>query len=216
MILSAHTDSRTYEVLLQNNEREVRRWEEHPLFEYVKTTYFQTPERLYLFMKIMLFLSGATRKWLYERSKNAKDFHFQELFQGHFSEEENHEEELRADIQRIFGTVEDFSDLILAAVCDWFIERMEAGSDRERLLLSHLVAEQAASYFYKVLSPRIHLDTNHFKEHVEEDEGHGHMGVELLRGVFGEECMRLLQVQSEGWDQLHLFFNRTLGLLKEI
>ena len=209
------THSRAYEILVQNNERELDRWRTHPFFGYVQEPDFQVRERLYLFMRVMLFLSKSTRAWLQERLKSTKSSDFSRHFNDHFDEEQNHEEELREDIQEIFGRVEEIYDANLHEVGEWFIEKMQMASDREKLILGNLVTESAASYFYQVVSPNLSLPTKHFREHAAADAEHCKHGIELLQGVFGEECMQLLNLQSQGWEKLHKFFERTLELLTQ-
>ncbi|MEO3960393.1 hypothetical protein, partial [Chromobacterium piscinae] len=149
-------------------------------------------------------------KMVLMRAVTARQKGFDDLAWQHLYEELGHNQSLaksRDDLQTVF-------DPLLEATCSWFASKMEHIGEAEKVVLSHVVVEASATYFYKHVQPILaQTDVkDHFDVHSVVDEDHVEMGYAFLRTLSIEDGHSLFEIQHQGWAMLMAVMARIADL----
>ncbi|MBX9296629.1 cupin domain-containing protein [Chromobacterium piscinae] len=198
------------EQLLLKNEEYMERFDKHRLFAMVRNGLLSDAAAKRRFLDCFQVWSNYFQKMVLMRAVTARQKGFDDLAWQHLYEELGHNQSLaksRDDLQTVF-------DPLLEATCSWFASKMEHIGEAEKVVLSHVVVEASATYFYKHVQPILaQTDVkDHFDVHSVVDEDHVEMGYAFLRTLSIEDGHSLFEIQHQGWAMLMAVMARIADL----
>ena len=199
------------EELFRRNEEYMERFDKHRLFALVRNGLLSGAEAKTRFLDCFQVWSDYFQKMVLARAMTSQQRSFEELAWLHLFEELGHNRDLaksRVKLRSVF-------DPILEATCAWFPAKIERVGDAEKVVLSHVVVEASATFFYKHLRP-VMVETGvkeHFDSHSVADNGHVEMGYAFLRKLHLEDGRSLFEIQRQGWAMLMAVMGRIAELV---
>ncbi|OHX13848.1 hypothetical protein BI347_10230 [Chromobacterium sphagni] len=205
-----HGNDNVVEKLLRKNEEYMERFDKHRLFAMVRNGLLDDEGIRRRFLDCFQVWSNYFQKMVLTRAITSKQKGFEELAWLHLYEELGHNQDLaksRDDLQTIF-------DPLLEATCSWFASKMEHIGEAEKVVLSHVVVEASATFFYKHVQPALAQSEvkGHFDVHSVVDDGHVEMGYAFLRKLSIDDGSALFEVQHQGWAMLMAVMARIADL----
>jgi len=206
-----HAHGTVVEEMFRKNEEYMERFDKHRLFALVRGGLLNDPAARSRFLDCFQVWSNYFQKMVLARAVTSQQRNFEELAWLHLFEELGHNRDLansRADLQPVF-------DPVLEATCAWFAAKMERISEVEKVVLSHVVVEASATFFYKHVRPAMAAtDVNrHFDIHTTADDGHVEMGYSFLRKIHIEDGRAVFEIQRQGWAMLMAVMGRIADLV---
>ncbi|MFP5391877.1 MAG: cupin domain-containing protein, partial [Gammaproteobacteria bacterium] len=199
------------EQLFRKNEEYMERFDKHRLFALVRAGLLNNPESKKRFLDCFQVWSNHFQKMVLARVMTLQHPKFEELAWLHLSEELGHNRDLaknRDDLHPVF-------DPVLEAACAWFPWKTALISDADKVVLTHLVVEASATYFYKHIQPAMAASgtAEHFDTHKVDDDGHVEMGYAFLRQLDLQDPQQLFEIQRQGWAMLTTVMGRIADLV---
>ena len=198
------------EQLFLRNEAYMERFDKHRLFAMVRNGLLDDASAKRRFLDCFQVWSDYFQKMVLTRAVTARQKGFEDLAWQHLLEELGHNQSLaksRDDLQPVF-------DPLLEDTCSWFASRMEHIGEAEKVVLSHVVVEASATFFYKHVQPALASTAvqGHFELHSEVDNSHVAMGYDFLRTLSISDGHSLFEIQHQGWAMLMAVMARIADL----
>ena len=155
-------------------------------------------------------MSDYFQKIMFSRIAQCDDREFRKVYYEHFLEELGHDVELKTER----GESERLWDPVLEGIGAWFAQKSQSVDNADRIAMVQMVLEGAAHIFYETFAPtinRIHKG-EHFNKHVEADEGHESLGLDLLENLPPEYYARIADLVEKTWGMMTAFLDRVHDL----
>lgn len=186
--------------LLERNDRFAEHFCDHEVFDCIHQDLLQDPHTRARFLSGLSIWSAYFQRIMMARCAFTNPGPSADMFYQHLVEELGHDKDLEA----VSDGAQVGFDPALEGMCSWFVYQTLALDNAERIVMANLVLERAGREFYERYSTylgQFGID-KHFEEHVEHDEQHETMGLELLGGLTREQYARLEKIQEDSWKML--------------
>jgi hypothetical protein len=211
-------------MLQEENDRFLRKYERHRVFELAQSGWFDHSAARSRLLDCLKYWSDQFQRIVLTRAAYCESPKFRQLANTHLNEEFGHND--------TFGTGRaPVWDPVLEATSEWFVSKMLAMDNPEKIVVVHLVLEGAATVAYPRLSPimaqesslkhfRLHLqpqeDESHERDAPESiDEAHVRIGLEILDDLSLKDYARLKRVLHQAWDMFFTLFDRIAALCEQ-
>jgi quercetin dioxygenase-like cupin family protein len=203
--------------LLDYNERRVADFAKRPIFELLADGTLDDPSSRQAYLDALQIWVDGNQTLLFSRQASCVDKRYASIFLKHMHDEMGHDvmHKDRADP----GTPQaaaKMRDTVMEAITDWFAHQMYILDNAEKTAIIHLVIENASFVYHKHAKPVLgrYVNEHYFDVHVEADDGHAAMGVELLQNESPRTYARLRQIISEAWDMLDAMVDRVTEITR--
>jgi mannose-6-phosphate isomerase-like protein (cupin superfamily) len=188
--------------LLSRNRRYCEEHRANPIFNFVTSERIADPERRRRFLSCVQVWSNYFQKAVMGRTVFTDHPGYAALFRRHLDDEYGHDTGLAKDRGPEASTV---WDPVLEGISSWFITKMLSLDNLEKLVLVHLVLEDAGSTFHGVAGPAMAQfgETSYFALHSKDDDAHVRMALQALEGQEKSTYDHLMEIQRQGWDMLN-------------
>ena len=202
--------------LLAYNEERIREFEQRAIFELLADGTLADPARRKVYLDALQIWVDGNQSLLFSRQATCMDPTYSKMFMRHMQEEIGHDvlHKERADGAHAEGP--GMRDSIMEAVTNWFAYQMYVLDNAEKTAIIHLVIENASAVYHARAMPVLskYISQEYFDVHVEADDVHAAMGIELLRQESPRTYARLQQVVGEAWDMIGAMTDRLVELTR--
>jgi mannose-6-phosphate isomerase-like protein (cupin superfamily) len=209
-------DEHSLSSLLAYNEERVREFARRPIFELLADGTLADPARRKVYLDALQIWVDGNQALLFSRQATCMDPAYSKMFLRHMQEELGHDvlHKERADGAQAPDARP--TDSVLEAITNWFAYQMYVLDNAEKTAVIHLVIENASSVYHTRAMPVLskYISQEYFDVHVEADDEHAAMGVELLRNESPQTYARLRQVVGEAWDMIGAMTDRLVELTR--
>jgi quercetin dioxygenase-like cupin family protein len=203
--------SLTLDALLERNDTYLRQFALNPLFALARTGALDHGEPRNRFLDCFQVWSNSFQRMVQLRATISENPIYAKLAHAHALDERDH----NLDLATRRDAIRHVWDPTLEATCSWFLWKLFAIDEAERVVLMHLVIEASATVFYQQMQC-LHLSPDtapHGEVHVAADHDHVQMGVDRLRQHGTHDYQRLMLVQEQGWKMLNAMFRQIHALI---
>ena len=191
--------------LLQHNMDLCKAFELSPFFQLMEEGIFNDADKKSIFYQNLKIWSEKFQDILFARQCSTIDPKFKTLFTEHILEEIGHDKLLKGKTKW---------DPIIDSCGDWFMVKMLQSDNIEKLVITHMVLELCGDVFHtKALKFADQSDADDYLSlHAHLDEGHAHMGSELLGHINEKQFDGLCDLSERAWKILEILLNRVAEL----
>jgi quercetin dioxygenase-like cupin family protein len=206
----------TLGTLLAYNEKCLREFERRPIFELLADGTLDDANKRRVYLDALQIWVDGNQTLLFSRQATCMDPTYSKVFSRHMKEELGHDlmHKERADSEPPIEA--SMRDPIMEAVTNWFAYQMYVLDNAEKTAIIHLVIENASAVYHARAMPVLskYVNKEYFDVHVEADDEHAAMGVELLRHESPRVYARLQQIIGEAWDMVGAMTDRLVELTR--
>jgi mannose-6-phosphate isomerase-like protein (cupin superfamily) len=206
----------TLESLLAYNEERVQQFARGRVFELLTDGTLDDPCKRKLYLDALQIWVDGNQTLLFSRQATCLDPTYKDVFFRHMQEELGHDvlHKQRSEGER--ATESRMRDPVMEAVTNWFAYQMYVLDNSEKTAIIHLVIENASSVYHARAMPALskYISQEYFDVHVENDDEHAAMGIELLRHESPRSYARLQQIVGEAWDMIGMMTDRLVELTR--
>lgn len=206
----------TLDTLLAYNERRVREFTGRPIFELLADGTLADPARRKVYLDALQIWVDGNQSLLFSRQATCMDPAYSRTFLRHMQEELGHDVLHKARGEGEHAGDPRLRDPVMEAVTNWFAYQMYVLDNAEKTAIIHLVIENASAVYHARAMPVLsrYISQEYFDVHVEADDVHAAMGVELLRNESSATYARLQRVVGEAWDMIGAMTDRLVELTR--
>jgi len=207
-------EEHSLESLLAYNETRIREFGERRVFEMLENGTLEDARRRKVYLDALQIWVDGNQTLLFSRQATCADPTYEKVFFHHMQEEIGHDllHKNRAEGE---GHAESkMRDAVMEAITNWFAYQMYVLDNAEKAAIIHLVIENASVIYHTKAMPVLSKFVNkeYFDVHVEADDEHAAMGVELLRHESPGTYQRLQEIVGEAWDMIGAMTDRLVEL----
>jgi mannose-6-phosphate isomerase-like protein (cupin superfamily) len=204
------------EALLEYNEKRIKAFGQRPIFELLADGTLDNPVKRQAYLDALQIWVDGNQTLLFSRQATCVDPVYSAMFLKHMHDEMGHDvlHKERAD-EEAPGPL-PVRDAIMEAITNWFAYQMYVLDNAEKTAIIHLVIENGSHEYHKRAKPVLakYVSEHYFEVHVEADDGHAAMGLELLRNESPRTYARLKHVIGEAWDMVDAMVDRVAELTR--
>jgi quercetin dioxygenase-like cupin family protein len=208
----------TLDTLLTYNEKRVREFGQRPIFDLLADGTLADPVRRKVYLDALQIWVDGNQSLLFSRQATCADPTYSKVFLRHMQEELGHDvlHKQRGEGERA-GEAR-MRDAVLEAITNWFAYQMYVLDNAEKTAVIHLVIENASAVYHARAMPVLsrYISQEYFDVHVEADDVHAAMGIELLRSESSATYARLQQIVGEAWDMIGAMTDRLVELTRAV
>jgi len=209
-------EENSLEALLAYNQRRLAAFEKRPIFELLADGTLDDPVKRQAYLDSLQIWVDGNQTLLFSRQASCVDEAYAGTFLKHMHDEMGHDvmHKDRADSGQ--PQAPKVRDSIMEAITTWFTHQMYVLDNAEKAAIIHLVIENASFVYHKHAKPVLgkYVNEHYFEVHVEADDGHAALGVELLRNESPRTYARLRRVIAEAWDMVDAMTDRVVELTR--
>lgn len=190
---------------VQYNAKRTQLYLALPIFAAIKEGEFKDPVRMDRMLSFLKYWSIYFQKLIMLRFVTSSSNQYGEIAKQHLIEEFGHDSLIKNA---------PIDDPIIKSISTWFVHQMLCRSDLEKHIIIHSVLENAAHCFHDYCKKYLSgVSSSYFDIHVEHDESHSEMGLEMIIGNYAENKATIIYTLDEAWDMFELLFKRAYELI---
>ena len=207
-----HVDS--LESLHALNQYYRAKFQKSNIFQLLKEDTLRNSAGLSRFLSCLQVMSNYFQKIMFSRVANCDDEEFRKVYYEHFLEEIGHDIALKKERDN----KEPIWDPVLEGCASWFVNKNNSLDNTGSIVLVQMALEGGAHIFYESFEDLMKevRGSAHFTKHVEADEGHENLGLDLLENLNSKEYQKLAKILVQTWEMLICFLDRTYSISKAI
>ncbi len=213
---TSEKNCRAVENLLSENNAYLERFKQHPLFQKLLNFKKLSAKQQEIFLTFKELFAAEFQTIVYTRRAMTHDELHKKMSAQHLKEEIGHDEMISAQLSPERTIMRD---PIIDAISTWFIHKMIVLDNIEKMALMHLVLETSGDFFYPWAYQQGIFSGNsvecYIKLHVEADEKHSAIDIELLKDHSPSTYQRLHTVIERGWVMMEEMLHRVLFLINK-
>lgn len=196
--------------LLNSNQQRLEQAKQHRFFHMLSDGSLNHNEKRHIYMDNLEIWTIRNQMLLFARQATCVNKKYEAIFLQHLSEEIGHEAlyDARKSAQK------GLQDAVIEAIAAWFILQMFVRDNIEKVVLIHLVIENASDYYHELARPILMTDqAEAYYEAHKVDSVHAQMGVDMLKGESATTYQHLMPLVNKGWDMMQAMFDRIVYLV---
>jgi quercetin dioxygenase-like cupin family protein len=204
--------------LLAYNDKRLSEFAKRPIFDLLADGTLDDPQLRQAYLDALQIWVDGNQTLLFSRQASCVEARYASVFLKHMHDEMGHDvmHKDRADPASIEVEVEKMRDPVMEALTNWFAYQMYVLDNAEKTAIIHLVIENASYVYHQHAKPVLgkYVNEHYFDVHVEADDGHAALGIELLQNESPRTYARLRRIITEAWDMVDAMVDRVVDLTR--
>ena len=200
-----HNELENKKVFLKYNDKRIQKHCALPIFQIIRDGTVKNKIYMDRMLSFLSTWSSYFQKLVMLRGVTSSTNKFGPIAKEHLIEEFGHDSLLKES---------PINDPVVTSISTWFVHQMLCRTDLEKHIIVHSVLENGAHSFHgacvKYLSGTA---DSYFNVHVEHDENHAEMGLDMILDNFNSQKDIILKTLDEAWDMLDLLFIRAYEII---